>query len=184
MDWKAPLRQLRNRVDAMVTRAVIGRVNESLKTARLQVTLLDGEVDDDVELFGPFGFHMSPPPGAEAIAVAVAGARSHTVVVASGAPGERPTDATARTGGMYQHAQWVLFVDEAGVVHVGAKAGAAFIARADLTDARLARLQAAFDAHVHSHAGAVGTPTPPTAVPDVIPVGPLASVAATKGKVT
>jgi hypothetical protein len=49
-----------------------------------------------------------------------------------------------------------------------------------LVDARLTKLQAAFDAHVHASVTSLGTPTPPTAVPGVIPVGPLASVAATK----
>lgn len=70
-----------------------------------------------------------------------------------------------------------------GVVHLGAAAGASFVALATAVDARLTALQAAFDAHVHATA-ALGPPVPPTPVPGVIPVGSLATVAATKAKAT
>lgn len=61
-----------------------------------------------------------------------------------------------------------------------------FVALANLVDARLAKLQYAFDNHVHATA-ALGTPSPPipdpSAVPPpVVPVGSLASVAAQKVK--
>jgi hypothetical protein len=73
-----------------------------------------------------------------------------------------------------------------GTVTLGSDAGAQALALAHLVDARLQRLQAAFDVHVHATA-ATGTPSPPIppAAPPLppgvtIPVGSLASVAATK----
>ena len=75
-----------------------------------------------------------------------------------------------------------LRLDPDGTVHLGSDAGE-FIALANLVNDRLAKLQAAFDAHVHATA-ALGPPSPPTPVPGSIPVGPLASVAATKAKAT
>ena len=70
-----------------------------------------------------------------------------------------------------------------GTVNLGAATGAAFIALASYVDARLTALQIAFDSHVHATA-ALGTPSPPTAVPGVIPVGTLETTAATKARAT
>lgn len=51
-----------------------------------------------------------------------------------------------------------------------------FVALASLVKSNLDKLQAAFDSHVHATAG-TGSPSPPTAVPGVVPVGSLPAVA-------
>ena len=71
----------------------------------------------------------------------------------------------------------------APMVVLGDNASPQFVALANLVLDRLTKLQNAFDTHVHATAAA-GPPSPPTAVPGVIPVGTLASVAATKVKAT
>ena len=73
-------------------------------------------------------------------------------------------------------------VDADHTVHIGGAAGQ-FVALANLVNDRLTKLQTAFDAHTHQSASPwpVLTPTP---VPGVVPVGTLASVAATKAKAT
>lgn len=117
---EALLREMRARVDGMVTRAVIELVNDKLKTQRLQLTLLADQHVDDVEHMQPYGVSFVPPAGSEALALAVAGARSHTVAICAQHPGERPTGGKPRTGGLYTKGQWRLFVDEQGVLCVGA----------------------------------------------------------------
>lgn len=69
------------------------------------------------------------------------------------------------------------------MLHLGTDTATAFVALANLVDARLATIQAAFDAHVHITTATVGaTPTPGVIASPAPPIGPLATVAATKVK--
>lgn len=78
------LRPLLRRVDLMVARAVVRAVNSAARRQRLQISLLDGEVAEDVEHYEPYGFTSHPHPGGGAIALFVAGARAHGLVVCAG----------------------------------------------------------------------------------------------------
>jgi phage baseplate assembly protein V len=193
MKWvETSLHRLRARVYGMVTRAVVATVNDALKVQRVQLTIRsEDEVGDSTEHFQPYGVSFMPAAGSEAIVLAVGGNPANRVAICIQHPEKRPKGAPAGTGGLYTEGEYRLFIDADGIVHVGPDAvthlAAAFIARADLADARIATLQTAFDLHVHATAG-TGTPSPPTLaapVPGVtVPIGTLASVAATKGKVT
>ncbi len=131
------LRQVRLRVDALVARAVVELVNDTLKTQRLQVTVLADDPEDDVEHFQPYGVSFVPPAGAEAIALAPSGSREGTVVICVQHPDHRPRGGDAGTGGLYTAGQWRVFIDPDGNVHLGAEAGAAKLARDDRTEAAL-----------------------------------------------
>lgn len=119
MDLISALRRLRVRVDAMVARAVIERVNDTLKTQRLQLTIIKDEVEDDVEHFQPYGLSFVPPEGAEALALAVGGARSHTIAICAQHPDKRPKNGAAGTGGLYTDGSWRVFIDASGNVLIG-----------------------------------------------------------------
>lgn len=136
------IRRLRARVDGMIARAVIARVNDALKVQRLQVTIRDEhEALDDAEHFQPYGFSAVPPEGSEVVTLAVAGARSNTIAICAQHPDKRPKGAAVESVGLYTGAQWRLYVDPAtGIVHLGAQAGASFVARADLVDAEINRI--------------------------------------------
>ncbi|HMI92797.1 MAG TPA: phage baseplate assembly protein [Polyangiales bacterium] len=193
---------LRARVDSMITRAVISRVNDALKTQRLQLQILADETVDDVEHMQPYGLSFVPPDGSEAIALAVSGARSHTVAICAQHPGDRPKGKAAKTGGLYTSGQWRLFIDADGIVHLGAESGAEFVALAqkvldgfNAVKADLDGFKAKFDSHTHAGAfGGTGSAAALTTPPASAPVGtPLivfpsphtpASVAATKVKAT
>jgi phage gp45-like len=73
---------IKARLGLMVGRAVLLLVNDQLKLQGLQIGLLADEVREDVERFQNYGFTSHPHPGAEAVAVAVAGSRDHLVVLA------------------------------------------------------------------------------------------------------
>ena len=72
---------LKGRLQMMIGRAVIAVVNDARQAQALQIELLADEVQDEVERFQGYGFSSHPHDGAEAIAVAVGGTRSHLVVV-------------------------------------------------------------------------------------------------------
>lgn len=73
---------LKRRVMLMVGRAVVKAVADDPKMQTLQITLLAGEVHDNVERFQNYGFTSVPHPGAEAAVMFVGGLRSHGLVVA------------------------------------------------------------------------------------------------------
>jgi phage baseplate assembly protein V len=203
MDVMGIIGRLRSRLDSVVARAVISRVNDALKTQRVQITILDGEVEDDVEHLQPYGLSFTPPADSEVLALAVAGDRSHTVAICASSPGTRPTGNTEpQTGGLYSKSEWRIYVDADGVVHVGAQSGAEFIALAqkvldELNDVKadLDGFKSAFDDHTHAGAfGGTGSAPALTSPPATNPAGTPAlafptphtpqSVAATKAKAT
>lgn len=114
-------RSMQSRIDASITRAVVELVNDRLKTQRLQLTILEGEVADQVEHLQPYGVSFVPPAGAEALALAVGGQRDHTVAICVEHPAERPTGAEPREGGLYTKGEWRYFIDAEGVTCTGAK---------------------------------------------------------------
>lgn len=75
------LRPLSQRVQLMIGRAVLQLVNDGTALQSLQVALLADELRGDVERFQNYGFTSHPMPGAEAVAVSVAGSRDHVIVV-------------------------------------------------------------------------------------------------------
>lgn len=76
------MRPLAQRVQLMVGRAMLQLVNDGTALQSLQVALLADELRGDVERFQQYGFTSHPKPGAEAVALSVAGSRDHVIVVA------------------------------------------------------------------------------------------------------
>lgn len=172
LSWERLMRSLKQRVDTMITRAVIDLVNDRLKTQRLQLELLEGETVDDVEHMQPYGLSFVPPDGAEALALAVGGMRQHTVAICAQHPDERPKNGKPRTGGLYSKGQWRLFIDVDGRLHLGAELGADYIALSKKVDAAI---KAAIAGHTHicgspgavSDPGKLTTSVPSTAAQNV-----------------
>ena len=75
------LAPLKRRIQLMLSRAVVKVIYDSYKLQNVQVTLLSGEVMDDVERFQNYGFTGHPPQGSEAIVASLGGSRSHAVVI-------------------------------------------------------------------------------------------------------
>jgi phage baseplate assembly protein V len=70
-----------DRVRGMITRAVVGPVNDAPKLQAVQLELFAGQGADDIEHFQNYGFTSVPKPGAEGIALAIGGSTGHTVVI-------------------------------------------------------------------------------------------------------
>lgn len=78
------LKPLAMRLRGIVARAVIKAVADEGALQTLQVRVNADELLDGVEHFQPYGHAARPLPGAEGIALAVGGHRSHTVVICVG----------------------------------------------------------------------------------------------------
>lgn len=75
------LQPLEGRVRLMVGRAIVRLVDDATRTQSVQIELLEGETQDAVERYQDYGLTSVPHPGAEAVAVAVGGLRSHMIVI-------------------------------------------------------------------------------------------------------
>ncbi len=123
MPIEALLAPLRRRVRALVSRAVVKLVDDSLKMQGVQVALLAGEVADNVERFQNFGFTGVPLPGAEGIALAVGGDAGHLVLIAVDDRKWRPTGWQAGESGVYNAFQCVIRLKADGSIEVNAPTG-------------------------------------------------------------
>lgn len=73
---------LHRRVMLMVARAALKRVDDSGALQRLQLSVLNGELRDQVARWQEYGFSSVPLPGAAAILLSLAGSRDHPAAVA------------------------------------------------------------------------------------------------------
>ncbi|MFB0874561.1 MULTISPECIES: phage baseplate assembly protein V [unclassified Sphingobium] len=99
------------RIRMLVGRALLSRVDDSKTMQTIQIELLDEEAQDGVEHFQPYGYAAHPRPGAEAVALAVGGTRSHSVVLCV-------ADRRYRLKGL-QEGEVALYDDQAQQVLVG-----------------------------------------------------------------
>jgi phage baseplate assembly protein V len=83
---------LSRKVENMVARGVIRLVDDNLKTQTAQVDLLADETSESVERLQQYGFTSVPKNGTQCVVVFVGGRRSHGVIVATDAAGERLND--------------------------------------------------------------------------------------------
>lgn len=76
------LSPLARRVALMIGRGVVQLSDDSKGLQLVQITMLEGELRDDVERFQNYGFTSRPHAGAEAAFACVAGSRDHVIVIA------------------------------------------------------------------------------------------------------
>lgn len=105
------LQPLEGRVRGMVGRAIVRLVDDATRAQSVQVELLEGETQDAVERYQDYGFTSVPHPGAEAVAVAVGGLRSHMIVI-------KVEDRRYRLTGLEQ-GEVALFDDLGQVIKLG-----------------------------------------------------------------
>lgn len=72
---------MRNGIANMLARGVVALGNSANKLQSLQLSLLAGEVKDNMEHLEPYGFTACPQAGAEALGAFIGGDRSHGVVI-------------------------------------------------------------------------------------------------------
>lgn len=169
------------RIGLLVSRATIKQVDDTLYCQSVQVSLTADEVQDRVEHFQPYGFTAVPSNDAEGVFLSIGGVRSNGILIVAADRRYRPKNMVSGDVCLHDQAGERVYIENAtGIVNIGAKAGAEFIAQATKTLDRLQAIVTAYNAHTHLSA-APGAPTGP---PVALLSTPVASVAATKGKVT
>lgn len=102
----------------MVGRAVLTAVNDGAPIQELQIRVLADESLDRVPRFQNFGFSSVPPSGVQAIVLSVGGSRAGSVVVATEAPGLRPTGWAEGESGLYNAEGSIAVLRAAGKFEV------------------------------------------------------------------
>ncbi len=160
---------LKRRVMLMVSRGVVSLVNDGLKLQGLQVELLAGEVADDVERFQEYGFTSVPASGAEVIALAVGGNRSHLVVIACDDRRYRPGGMVAGEVAVYAKFGSKIVLKASGDVEITPASGKVKVtgdveASVDLKDAigTIQAMRDAYNGHKHEESGGGTTLIPDT----------------------
>lgn len=144
----------------MVSRAVIQRVNDALKMQGLQISLLAGEVADDVERFQQFGITSVPPQGSEAIALAVGGSRSHLVVIAVDDRRFRPRNLQEGETALYDKSGSLVILKADGSIEIVPSGGEVNITgnltvSGDVADAAgsMQEMRDTYNTHTHPETG-------------------------------
>lgn len=101
---------LATKLRLVISRAVLTLIKDDPKLQEVQLALLDGESRAIAERFQQYGFTSVPLEGAEAIAVAVGGSRSHMVVLAT-------DDRRHRKTGM-QTGEVAIYTDQGDWIHI------------------------------------------------------------------
>jgi phage gp45-like len=162
-------RPLEHRINALVKRAIIERINDSGGIQLVQVSMLGDDVSDKAEHMQPYGLTFHPPAGSEAVAASPQGDPSHVLVLGAQSRDHRPTDVAEGEGGLHYLGTWKVFLAEDGTVRLGAKDPSQFVALANKVDQRIKALEDwaqdfvtnVYLAHTHpSPAGPTGTPQP------------------------
>ena len=84
MDYTKIFNRINRRICNLVQRGVAKRIRFSNGVQVIQITANGGDVIDGVEHIENYGFASKPLPGAEVIALALAGDSSHTVIITVG----------------------------------------------------------------------------------------------------
>lgn len=164
------------RVRLMVGKAVVELVDDSLKMQGLQVTILSGEVKDQVERFQQYGLTSHPLPGAEAVFLAVGGNRDHGVVTNVDDRRHRPLGLAAGEVALYTDEGVMVWFKRGGEVHLSGMDPGDAVGLASLIDQRFVDLttflttnKTWLTAHVHpTGVGPSGPSVPaPTSPPSL-----------------
>lgn len=113
---------LKRRVMLMVGRAVVEYINDATKMQSAQVSLLEGEVREKVELFQQFGFTSVTEPGAEGVALSVSGNRDHVILICVGDRRYRMRNMLPGESAVYNKwGDYILLKESHAVVHHATK---------------------------------------------------------------
>jgi phage baseplate assembly protein V len=83
-DFARSFARLRDKIALLAGRVIIKRTDTSDELMTAQVTGLEGEVHDSLEVMSHYGLASRPLPDAEATVVSVGGVRSNAVIIATG----------------------------------------------------------------------------------------------------
>jgi phage baseplate assembly protein V len=124
---------IHRRARLTVARAVINLIDDAKNMQVANVSLLDGQVRDEVENFQPLGLTSVPGEGAEGVALSVGGNQDHTVLVGVTDRSVRPTGLTEGETKLYSAHDASVYLNSTGHIIVEDANGSTVVLSADGT---------------------------------------------------
>jgi len=149
MDVGAQLRRVFTKLQALVTRGVITRTDDTAATQTIQVELRFDEVADMIEHFQPFGLSFCPTADSEVIVLSVGSSSDNLVALTATDRSIRPTGVEEGEGGLYTPSGWKVFCDTEDRVFITKKDASQSFMRGE-------EVKAALEAYADSVTSAVG----------------------------
>lgn len=131
-DLRRLLAPVHTRIMNLVGRAVVKTVDDGKKLQELQVSVLAGEVRDEVEHFQPYGFTSVPRSGAEAVVLFVGGNREHGIAAVVSDRRYRLKDLQPGEVAVYNDAGAKIVLRDDGDIEATPKAGGKFRVSGDV----------------------------------------------------
>lgn len=104
--------------DSPIARCTVVLTKPGQRRQRMQVSILDGESKDDVELFEQYGITSIPLSGAGGLALFFDGDRSHAAVIMPSDKRYRPTDLKPGEVAIYTHEGARILMKEGRIIEV------------------------------------------------------------------
>lgn len=164
------LRPLAVRVANLVGRAVVKAADDAPKVQELQLELLEGELRDQVERFGEYGFTSVPLEGAECAVIFVGGRRDHGLAIGVEDRRYRIKNLESGEVAVYNHTGAKIVLKASGDVEITPKAGQKLKISADV------EVTGTLTASVDVKAGTISLSGHTHSFTDVTPGGSVASV--------
>lgn len=114
------LAPLQRAIANMAARATVALVNSAGRIQRVQMRLLNGEAKQSLDHFEAYGLTSNPHPGAEGLALFLAGDRSHGVVINIGDRRYRLTSLAPGEVALYDDLGQKVHLTRTGIVIDGA----------------------------------------------------------------
>lgn len=112
------MRQVMNRIKAMLARSIIHLVNDEAGRQFAQVTVLAGEVKDDVERYQLFGITSVPPAGTSGIVAFLGGDRSKPVIIADNNSALRKKGLNSGESALYDAFEQFVYLKNDGSIEI------------------------------------------------------------------
>jgi phage baseplate assembly protein V len=158
IDFLKIVTSLKLKINSILSRAVVSRVDDSSELQELQLDILAGETRSGLERFQNYGFSSVPLSGSEAVALFVGGHRDHGLVVAVDDRRYRPTGLEAGEVAVYHHGGAQILLKNDGSVEINAPK--IYIAGSGSSAMLGEEFESLFNSHVHvTPAGTSGPPT-------------------------
>lgn len=97
------INELKRKILLAVGIGILRIIDDTKKIQKCQISLMDNETHSNVDRYQEYGFSSVPLPGAQAVAVSIAGSRDNSIIIATEDGRHRPLNLNAGEVTIYNH---------------------------------------------------------------------------------
>lgn len=97
------INELKRKILLAVGIGILRIIDDTKKIQKCQISLMDNETHSNIDRYQEYGFSSVPLPGAQAVAVSIAGSRDNSIIIATEDGRYRPLNLNAGEVTIYNH---------------------------------------------------------------------------------